>query len=458
MKTNEQWAIDKPPLFSERDYLMTGKIKHAALIFVVSLGLLLPQPVTAGGPDEEEREGPLAELPSEPGEHLERIRALGDNEWLDLGSPEPDPDWGKARGRSWSPRAPFAPDIRGAFFFGEGPHGMVKPDGHYMDDLWFYDLNQHRWICVYPGIKADGGYDEVKINEDGFEATPDGNALPIASMVHAYAMVTYDTDRKLFMSKPCPGAYWRDDGDYHRGIRGRVASREENRDKLYRGPASPWIYNTVRGHWERHRTENPGSPGGFGATLIYVPSVRKAFGYKNRSSRVAWYDPDARDWQTIERRGNLPPWHIDPNSCYDSKRDRIYIGGGLYPVLEEGESALWMFDVQTETFSRLEPEGAPASTNYSTNRAMMNYDCVNDVVVLIHYRVREGETPGVYVYHPDENKWETVSERPPALAMHGNPTWTGFYDPELNAHFMHRADDGRDNGTMWVYRYKRAEE
>jgi hypothetical protein len=33
---------------------------------------------------------------------------------------------------------------------------------------------------------------------------------------------------------------------------------------------------------------------------------------------------------------------------------------------------------------------------------------------------------------------------------------TGFYDPELNVHLWHAAGDGRDNGTMWAYRYRRA--
>ena len=31
-----------------------------------------------------------------------KIKVLGDNEWLNLGSPAADPKWGKARGRSWS--------------------------------------------------------------------------------------------------------------------------------------------------------------------------------------------------------------------------------------------------------------------------------------------------------------------------------------------------------------------
>src|SRR5687768_10677684 len=76
--------------------------------------------------------GPLADLPSRPGGHVEKIKALGDNEWLNLGAPAADPTWGKARGRSWSSNMPFAPDVRGAFVFGEGVHAYTKPDGRYM--------------------------------------------------------------------------------------------------------------------------------------------------------------------------------------------------------------------------------------------------------------------------------------------------------------------------------------
>ena len=49
----------------------------------------------------QDKKGPLAELPSKPGPHVEKIKALGDNEWLKLGAPAADPKWGKARGSSW---------------------------------------------------------------------------------------------------------------------------------------------------------------------------------------------------------------------------------------------------------------------------------------------------------------------------------------------------------------------
>ena len=82
-------------------------------------------------------EAPLADLPSDPGDHIAKIEALGDDEWLNLGVPTADGKWGRARGRSWSSNMPAVPELRGGFVFGEGVHAYTKPDGHYMNDLWF---------------------------------------------------------------------------------------------------------------------------------------------------------------------------------------------------------------------------------------------------------------------------------------------------------------------------------
>lgn len=79
--------------------------------------------------------GPLTGLPNKPGPHIEKVKSLAGNSWLEMGSPAPDPKWGRARGRSWTSDMPLAPELRGAFLYGEGQHGYTKPDGHYMDDL-----------------------------------------------------------------------------------------------------------------------------------------------------------------------------------------------------------------------------------------------------------------------------------------------------------------------------------
>ena len=103
-----------------------------------------PTPATAPAPAAAKADNPLATLPSQPGPHIDKIKALADDTWLDLGSPAPDPKWGKSRGRAYSSKMAYAPDLNGAFHCGTGQHAYVKPDGHYMDDLFFYDANAHK--------------------------------------------------------------------------------------------------------------------------------------------------------------------------------------------------------------------------------------------------------------------------------------------------------------------------
>jgi hypothetical protein len=92
----------------------------------------------------------------------------------------------------------------------------------------------------------------------------------------------------------------------------------------------------------------------------------------------------------------------------------------------------------------------------------MNYDSANDVVVLIFHRwqlnpidgdIQPGPgSRGIYVYDPAANSW---SAKPLAMPKGIDQCPSGFYHPDLNAHFIHVAADSGDNGVMWVYRYKK---
>jgi hypothetical protein len=85
---------------------------------------------------------------------------------------------------------------------------------------------------------------------------------------------------------------------------------------------------------------------------------------------------------------------------------------------------------------------------------MMHYDTAADVVVLFRHIGKAGRT-GVFVYDPAENRWTTATTKLPPWV--GN-TRSGFYHPGWNAHVIHSARDGRTNGKMFVYRYKRRSE
>ncbi len=387
------------------------------------------------------KSGPLAGLPSKAGAHIEKIKALDDNQWLNLGAPAADPKWGKARGRSWSCKMPLAADLRGAFLFGEGVHGYVKPDGRFMDDLWFYDLNGHRWICCYPGLDAKKL--DFKINDDGIETTTDGKPVPIASQVHAYEMVTYDPGARKFMSMPCGGGYY--------------AAYNEKRKELLKDRTppkvkglSPWTFDASLGEWNRQPTRTASPPSGFGDVLVYVPTKKQVF--FRHGEEVWFYDPAMNEWNQAKVKGPKPPFGIDPTACYDAKRDRIYIGGGNYPAAPKDTNALWIYDLKTDAWVDPQPKGSPGgSTSFATAYALMAYDSANDVVVLIRYSASK-EHLGVFIYDPVTNAW---SDGPVSPVKATGRSMNGFYDPELNAHFIHGAGDSVDDGTVWVYRHKK---
>ncbi len=385
----------------------------------------------------------LAGPTGKPGPHVAKLQALGDNRWLDLGPPAADPVWGKARGRSWGCKMPFAPDLRGAFLFGEGVHGYTKPDGHYMDDLWFYDLHRHRWVCCYPGANVKTL--DLTITRDGFEATRDGGPVPVASMVHAYEMVTYDTHSKRFLSMPCPGDYWKKP----------LARRLKWLAGLPKGApkaASPWTFDPRTARWDRRASATPHPRSSFGDVLLYVPSKKQAF-FRNNEG-VWFYDPATNRWAAKAPKGPKPPFGIDPTVCHDAKRERIYLGGGSYPVAPPGSNALWAYDVKDNAWVNLRPKGAPCkgSTSYNTNVAAMQYDSVADVVLLFRYGGKKEER-GIFAYDPASNAW---LDDPRRTFKETDRSINAFYDPDSNVHLFHVAGDSADNGTIWAYRYKKA--
>ncbi len=216
--------------------------------------LLLLAPVAASAGDQSagpttrpDRTGPLAKIPSKPGPHIARVRALGADGWLDLGRPAPDPQWGHGRGRSWCAHMNYAPDLGGAFLTGEGVHAYVKPDGRYMDDLFFYDLNAHAWICLYPGAKA-GDDQGLRLNDDGFFVDQAGDLIAVAQLAHNYGGTTYDSDRRRLVIMPNQFVrnWW---------APSKLPQLEtlvpQARQKLKDRAFSPWYWNTINGKFQR---------------------------------------------------------------------------------------------------------------------------------------------------------------------------------------------------------------
>lgn len=391
-------------------------------------------------------DNPLADLPSKPGEHLKLIEALGDNEWINLGQASPDPKWGVARGRAWSPRMAFAPDLGGAFFCGTGVHGAT-PDGRYMDDLWFYDAYAHRWICLYPG--ADPQTLQLKLDQNGFEVNAQGDHIPVSFLSHSYCNTTYNTDLRLFHIEwiQCPWwgkalpRRWTWLNPDHPGV------KEKNYGAvgpIIASPKHPLFWNVDQAKWQRKLVDGEGPNGLFQGVVEYIPALKQTL-YTHKGT-TWFYDYATNAWAA----GAKIPQSIasyDSNGCFDTKRQRIYIARAASFAYYDIQAARWQ-----------EVHGTRQPTDLSaTNGAQLFYDTANDVVL---WRPRKGH---VHVYDPDTNAWQALGDTPPEIPWKRiNAAYMlahGFYDTNLNVHFFYyAADSNHTDATMLAYRYQRAKQ
>jgi hypothetical protein len=129
------------------------------------------------------------------------------------------------------------------------------------------------------------------------------------------------------------------------------------------------------------------------------------------------------------------------------------MGGGIYndDRVKKPEDNFFIYDIKTATWTKPNPAGK-FPKNFTSFNNFFNYDSVNDAVVLIGQSSKV-----VFVYDPEANAWAEPLAMPGDFPFEGS-CGNGFYDPELNAHFIHEAPGISFKGTIWVYRYKKAPE
>lgn len=397
------------------------------------------------------RKGVLAGLPSAPGPHIAKIKALGDGQWLNLGRPAPDPKWGHGRGRSWSHKMAYVPDAQGAFICGAGRHAYINPQGYY-DDIFFYDLNAHKWICIFPGVNTKTFGEDCKsgkytVNADGQLVDKSGQAIPLAARSHSGQTHTYDTDsRKWVYNGIAPGGvdpdWWSAKKPWF--LAGKKHLKEVP-DKKVRN--QPLYFNTVTGLFERPVGNKQRRGGGArGEVTYYLPTKKAIWTYASNTVTIG--DPKTGLWKVQKKPKGAPPGS-DFGACYDSKRHRIYLSSGAYrKPLGKDEGFVNIYDVATNTWIN-KPNKKNAVKLPASNGGMFHYDSANDLVVI--FQAGKG-AKYVATYNPETEEWTPKVAMPKEM---GRGCWHGFYSPEVNAHFIYIAGDSSDKGTMWVYRHKR---
>jgi hypothetical protein len=124
-----------------------------------------------------------------------------------------------------------------------------------------------------------------------------------------------------------------------------------------------------------------------------------------------------------------------------------------------GSNTIWAYDIDGNKWIDLRPSNPPPDgfAPVTTLETYVDYDSTNDRVLVMTPQ-GEGEGNSFRIYDPEANSW---GDRRPLPWKHprGGMCYSGCYDPELNVFFGSMTRNfGGDNGTIWVYRYKRAPE
>jgi len=384
--------------------------------------------------------GPLAGLPSKPGPHVAKIKALGNGRWLDLGSPAPDPRWGKALGRSYSTRMVFLPGKRASFLAGQGVHAGMKKNGVYQDEIFAYDINAHRWICLYPG--SDVNNLTLKLDAHGFEVDGKGEHVPVAILGHGHHLMTSDSHLGKVVIVPLGNTWWT------KAFPRRKKWLDERAASWLRNPRHPWFYDVKTGRWGRRKVEGEGPEAEYCYSLVSLPGRNANLLYR-RGAAFWLYSGDSNAWKQLKPDGPSPDApDYDGVSCLDTRRERLYVfnRNGKKPGI------FMIYDIAGNAWIDPAPAVRPdvvAGSGYSCTRATAHYDSVSDVVVL-RLRGRNASKPGIYVYDPGKNQWT------PEPLTSGTGGAHSFYDPGLNAHFFFDAGDRKlDPGVIRAWRYRR---
>jgi hypothetical protein len=407
---------------------------------------------------------PLAGLPSQPGPHIEAIKALGDNQWLKLPDTAADtncPSWrGKSYGRSWCPKAVYVAELGGAFITGEAAHcGTDNQTGYYGDDVWFYDLYANRWIAIYPGThipsfdsKLKNG--ELTIDDGGIIHDKTGMPVPAGTLSgHAGFLLDYDRSQRKF--------FW--GGGTCGWLTGGLKAPYEAAVKAQGKPKAPtgiWLYDLATGRFEHQRYVG----------LPYKDSSLNFYQYVPSTGTVMDGDARGMDWwldlktgtaKKAKAAGDRPPNGSAYGSCYDSKRDRIYVwGAAKYGVKKDDwvpEDHFFYYDVKEGLWVKPKAKNSPAISNFIWGRWMMEYDSIQDRVMVMYITHQmPPEDRAIHVYDPEVNEFR----RPIPVTAEKLPTgyYHSFFCPELNAYFLHGAGGDNAVGNTWVWRYQRASE
>jgi hypothetical protein len=303
----------------------------------------------------------------------------------------------------------YAPGIK-KFLMWENYHNLTSETN---EAMLAYDFTLNRWDVV--GL--NGNFHSESLPESG----------------HEVGMLQYDPNQNIFLNYCC-----------HSGSQG------------YERPEHTWLYDPV-GNVGRDM-QTPTMPGLTTEAQAAFDSADNVYVLFDRGAGTWVYSPTANSWTQMKPNGTPPTTSgYFGAMAYDSTNNKLYLFGG---TLGNGTYAndLYMYDVPSNTWTKLAPSGTPPSARQYPG---FSFDSTDNVFLLFG-----GQNTSIlndtWIYDPTANKWTQLTPvvSPPV------PTQATFqrlaYDPNDNVFVMVASGTGGyANGIStgyaaqtWFYRYK----
>jgi hypothetical protein len=420
-------------------------------------------------------------LPSKSGPHIEKIKALGDNEWYKLPPTTGDTNFSPARQgtvRSWSPKACYDAELGGAIITGEGAHGWVYSEyQRYSDDVLFFDLYANRWMYLYPGTfitdlkqKIETGQYKVDTKQLGVLVDSNDNPLPIAPMSgHGACYQSYDKANKKFIFIGSTFTYF-------------FPKEPRELFQLKRKELGLPI-NTDCFLWSFDLTNNSFQP--ISKQELKIEKIlelnrlggRQVIQYVDSKNMHFWSGDNSDYWLDMKNIKVIPrPINNNEprlpfkgksgtgaggsgcNSCYDPKNDRIYMGGSTRIDLTAAKPSdnFLYYDVKLNIWIKPNPKGNFPLT-WDIGEAFMYFDTNNEKVVIMmaNQHVKNKESRIIYIYDPYKNEFSE-----PLLVNLELPIGLGhcFFSPELNVCVIQIGRGDNSVPETWAYRLRKSVE
>jgi len=338
--------------------------------------------------------------------------------------------------RDYCIKMAWMPDRRRAVFCGAN-HGVP----HRLNDVWEYDLPSNTWVCLYAPDKSKNArrenWNDVVVDKNGVFRTKRGGP---ASVGHEYWRMTYDPEQRMLMWF----CHWGIDPAFSKEMAKKMGA------KAFRPPT--WLFYPYERRWQpvTASTFSGGKPIAQNVgSLEYVPDLGGIVWIANNwQGRGMWvYNAKADTWRNLKPNGgNVKAFQANAvTSIMTYLPDRKLIvaqgrRGKLHEPDQPGVTA--QYDVAKNAWRKVAegsdvPPGHVAFTNIA-------YDRVGRVVLLWDSRWSKA----VWAYDPDAVTWTKLKPTGPPPPTKGGDHRLAYYDPARNVFVI----PGR-----WVYRHKARE-